>query len=185
MPMPQQVAKYNQLSTISRQTRNSDWLQANLQLTNPVMGHFHNVLLTYPRDNPKMHHPPSAKMSTKNPSLSRKAAESQGRTAEVFVAEQWQSRGFSILARRLRTKAGEIDLVVADSSTLVFIEVKSRKSFEQAAYAVAPRQQARIFQAADSALAEHDEWSRPNIRFDIALYCNGAVEHIHDAIRAY
>jgi len=124
-------------------------------------------------------------MTTTKPSIRRQAAESQGRIAEAFVAQLWESKGFSVLARRLRTKAGEIDLIVADPSMLVFIEVKSRKSFGQAAHAVAPRQQIRMYQAADSALADHDEWNRPNIRFDIALFCNGSVEHIHDAIRAY
>ena len=88
------------------------------------------------------------------------------------------------MAQRLRTKAGEIDLIVADPSTLVFVEVKSRGSFALGAHSVLPRQQSRLFQAADSVLADHDEWSRPNIRFDVALVCDGAIEHIRDAIRA-
>ena len=65
----------------------------------------------------------------------------------------------------------------------MFVEVKSRKSFTEAAYAVLPRQQSRLLQAADSALALHEEWNRPNIRFDVALFCNGAVLQIEDAIR--
>jgi Holliday junction resolvase-like predicted endonuclease len=40
-----------------------------------------------------------------------------------------------------------------------------------------------LLQAADSALALHQEWNRPNIRFDVALCCNGAVQHIEDAVR--
>jgi Holliday junction resolvase-like predicted endonuclease len=79
--------------------------------------------------------------------------------------------------------AGEIDLIVADAATLVFVEVKARKTFDEAAYAVLPTQQLRLLQAADSALALHQEWNRPNIRFDVALVCGGAVRHIHDAIR--
>jgi putative endonuclease len=114
----------------------------------------------------------------------RRAAETQGRRAELFVAAHWRSQGFEILAQRLRTKAGEIDLIVADPSTLVFVEVKSRGSFALGAHSVLPRQQSRLFQAADSVLADHDEWSRPNIRFDVALVCDGAIEHIRDAIRA-
>jgi len=115
----------------------------------------------------------------------RQAAESRGRSAEAFVAQHWQELGFSVLAQRLRTKAGEIDLIVADAETLIFVEVKSRKSFAQAAHAIMPRQQSRLFQSASSALADHDDWARSNMRFDIALVCNGAVEHIHDAIRQY
>ncbi len=115
--------------------------------------------------------------------IRHQAAETRGRTAEACVAAIWQARGFSILAQRLRTGTGEIDLVVADQATLVFVEVKSRKNFTEAAYAVLPRQQSRLLQAADSALALHADWSRPNVRFDVALYCNGAVQHIKDAIR--
>jgi putative endonuclease len=113
----------------------------------------------------------------------RQAAETKGRAAEASVAALWQAQGFSVLARRLRSKSGEIDLVVADPSTLVFVEVKARKSFDDAAYAVLPNQQLRLLQAADSALALHEEWTRPNIRFDVALVCGGAIRHIEDAIR--
>jgi len=110
-------------------------------------------------------------------------AEARGRLAEDSVAALWRAQGYSVLARRLRTKSGEIDLVVADPETLVFIEVKARKSFAQAAYAVQPGQQARLLEAASAAMAEHAEWHRPDTRFDVALVCGGAVRHIRDAIR--
>jgi putative endonuclease len=113
----------------------------------------------------------------------RRAAEFDGRQAEERVASQCRSQGFSVLARRLRTKSGEIDLVVADRATLVFIEVKSRKSLAEAAYSIPPRQQARLLDAASAALALHEDWQRPNTRFDVALVCQGAIEHIEDAIR--
>ncbi len=88
-----------------------------------------------------------------------------------------------MLAQRLRTKCGEIDLVVADPTTLVFVEVKARNSFGQAAYAVQPRQQSRLLEAAGAAMAEHVEWQRPDTRFDVALVCGRTVRHIQDAIR--
>lgn len=113
----------------------------------------------------------------------RRAAECLGRIAEDDVAAQWQSQGFGVLARRLRTGAGEIDLVVADAGTLVFVEVKARKSFGEAAYSIGPRQQMRLLEAANSALAAHEDWQRPDMRFDVALVCNGAIEQITDAIR--
>jgi len=116
-------------------------------------------------------------------SVQRRQAEARGRLAEDSVAAIWRSRGYSVLAQRLRTKSGEIDLVVADSTTLVFVEVKARSSFAQAAYAVPPRQQARLLDAACAALGEHAEWQRPDTRFDVALVCGRAVRHIRDAIR--
>jgi putative endonuclease len=115
--------------------------------------------------------------------VKRRAAETLGRNAENDVALLWQAKGFSVLAQRLRTGAGELDLVVADHETLVFVEVKARRSMAEAAYAVSPRQQARLLEAANMALATHEDWHRPCTRFDVALVCNGAIEHIEDAIR--
>ncbi len=54
----------------------------------------------------------------------RRAAETLGRSAEDDVALSWQAKGYSVLAQRLRTGAGELDLVLADRDTLVFVEVK-------------------------------------------------------------
>ncbi len=113
----------------------------------------------------------------------RRAAERFGRDAEAVVAAGWQARGYEVLARRLRTGAGELDLVVADGDTLVFVEVKARKSAAVAAYAVGPRQQQRLLLAAEAALAGHEEWQRPTTRFDVALVCGAGIETIEDAIR--
>ncbi len=113
----------------------------------------------------------------------RRAAESRGRLAESMVAAGWQARGFDVLARRLRTGAGEIDLVVANARTLLFIEVKARKTANEAAYAVQPRQQLRLLQAAEAAIATNQAWQRPEMRFDVALVCGGTVDYIEDAIR--
>lgn len=74
----------------------------------------------------------------------RRAAETRGRQAEDEVASLLRGRGFKILALRLRTGAGEIDIVAADARRLVFVEVKARASVSEAAYAVSPRQQARL-----------------------------------------
>jgi putative endonuclease len=113
----------------------------------------------------------------------RRAAEVMGRGAEDLVAQQLEVQGFAILARRLRTGAGEIDLVVADAERLVFIEVKARGCLADAAYSVSARQQARLLEAASVALATHEDWARDEIRFDVALVAGGAVEILPDAIR--
>lgn len=113
----------------------------------------------------------------------RRAAELRGRGAEELVARQLQGQGFTVLAQRLRTGAGEIDLVVADAQCLVFVEVKARRCLADAAYAVSARQQARLLEAASLALAMHGDWARPDIRFDVALVAGGKVEILMDAIR--
>jgi putative endonuclease len=113
----------------------------------------------------------------------RRNSELQGRQAEDFVAAVWASRGFAILGQRVRTPAGELDLIVADSETLIFVEVKARRSFTEAAYAVVPNQQKRLLAAADSAMASNPDWCRPSARFDVALVSGGAIQFIEDAIR--
>ena len=113
----------------------------------------------------------------------RRAAEFLGRHAEAEIAAGWEARGYHILARRLRTPAGEIDLVVASSEMLIFIEVKARPTHAAAAYAVSPRQQARLLEAAGISLATHPEWQRPATRFDVALVSPAGIAHIEDAIR--
>ena len=113
----------------------------------------------------------------------RRVAERFGRNAESAVAETWQERGYEVLARRLRTGAGEIDLVVADADTLLFIEVKARRTHGAASYVLQPRQQLRLLAAAEAAMADNQNWLRPATRFDVALVNGTTIEHIEDAIR--
>ena len=120
------------------------------------------------------HAPPKAK---------RRAAETLGRQAEDEVAKLLRHKGYDILAMRLKTGAGEIDIVAANRKTLIFVEVKARASFAEAAYALSPRQQARLFQAAGAAMACHENWARQETRFDAALVVPGSIEIIEDAFR--
>jgi putative endonuclease len=126
---------------------------------------------------------PVAAVAKSRAPAKRRAAELMGRGAEDVVAARLESQGLTVLARRLRTGAGEIDLVVADAHRLVFVEVKARGCLTDAAYAVSARQQARLLEAASVALASHEDWTRDEIRFDVALVAGGAVEILADAIR--
>ena len=65
----------------------------------------------------------------------RRAAEVFGRNAEHDAAAYLVAQGFVVLAQRLRTPAGEIDLVMANRDILLFVEVKARSSLAEAAYA--------------------------------------------------
>ncbi len=127
--------------------------------------------------------PLAPNLSPLNTLARRREAQALGRGAEDLVAEQLQAAGYTILAQRLRTKAGEIDLVVAEDRRLIFIEVKARPRLAEAAYAVSARQQARLLEAAGVALATRPEWAREETRFDVALIAGGAVQMIKDAIR--
>jgi putative endonuclease len=84
----------------------------------------------------------------------------------------------------LRTEAGEIDIIAAQPDLLAIIEVKARPTFADAALALSVRQRARLIAAADIALAEHPEWAREGMRFDLMVVdATGAVRRIADAFR--
>ncbi len=67
------------------------------------------------------------------------------------------------------THAGEVDLIVRQKRTLVFVEVKKRTTQELAAYAVQPKQQERIRRAAEGFLARHPQYQNFDVRFDVVL----------------
>lgn len=122
-------------------------------------------------------------MNQSSSSLTRRAAEFRGRQAESLVAGWYIERGFRVLAQRLRTGGGELDLVVADDRTVAFVEVKSRARLRQAVEAVTLRQQRRIAAAAVIALATNPAWRRDHTRFDVMLVVGGEVVSIPDAFR--
>ena len=67
------------------------------------------------------------------------------------------------------THAGEVDLIVRKGKTLVFVEVKERRSFEKAAYAISEQQKQRIVRGAEVFLAKHKRYDAFDIRFDAIL----------------
>ncbi len=113
-----------------------------------------------------------------------RAAQARGVTAEQAACTALEHEGWVVLARRLRNPAGEIDIVAERDGLLAFIEVKARPDLYSAAVALGPRQRARLLAAAEAALAEHPEWGRAGVRFDVLLVDGaGLVRRIADAFR--
>ena len=92
-----------------------------------------------------------------------------GLSAETQAAAVLIAKGYRILARRFRTPHGEIDIVARRRNLLAFVEVKARANLDDAAYAVTPRQQARIIAAAQVWLMVHPEHEAYDLRFDAML----------------
>ena len=99
----------------------------------------------------------------------RVAAFRTGLSAEACAAAFLLAKGYRILARRFRTPHGEIDIVAKKRQLIAFIEVKARSRLDDAAYAVTPRQQARIIDAAQAWLMTHPEHAEFDLRFDAIL----------------
>jgi putative endonuclease len=111
-------------------------------------------------------------------------AYARGIDAEEAACQALSRHGWTVLARRLRTEAGEIDIVAAQPDLLAIIEVKARRTLADAALALSPRQRDRLLAAAEIVLAEHPDWARPGMRFDLILVdAAGIVRRIADAFR--
>jgi putative endonuclease len=110
-----------------------------------------------------------------------------GLTGERLAAEHFERLGYDILARRHRTRFGELDLVAADEETIVFVEVKTRRGGPPwDALTDAKREQVRRMAAAWlTQVAERPR--RAALRFDavgVVLDGRGALvrlDHLQDA----
>ncbi len=100
-----------------------------------------------------------------------------GRLGEDLAAAHLERLGFSALARNVRTRHGEIDLIVFDGSTLAFVEVKTRcagshgqaiRPDQEPLAWLRPRQRARVRQLARAWLSatRHERPTASTIRFD-------------------
>lgn len=111
-------------------------------------------------------------------------AHARGIRAEDRASAALRADGWTILARRLRTKAGEIDLIAERDGLLAVVEVKARPSLADAAIALTNRQRLRLIAATELVLAEHPAWGVAGVRFDLIVVDQaGRVRRIADAFR--
>jgi putative endonuclease len=105
-----------------------------------------------------------------------------GVDAEALACAALERDGWTVLARRVRTQAGEVDAVAERDGLVAFLEVKRRATLTDAAWALSARQRTRLLGAAEILLAEHPEWGRAGVRFDVLLVdAAGTVRRIADA----
>jgi putative endonuclease len=104
--------------------------------------------------------------------------------AESIATKLLTDKGFKILSQRYRTQAGEIDIVAENGGRLSFVEVKARRSLDEAAWSITPRQQRRIANAAGLWLQEYPDYLQHDMTFDAVLVApNRRPEYISDAFR--
>ena len=99
----------------------------------------------------------------------RRAAFARGLSAESRAALLLIAKGYRIAARRWKSPVGEIDIVARRRNLLVFVEVKARAGFDEAAFSVTPYQRRRIVSAARAWLARHPDDASCAMRFDVVL----------------
>lgn len=108
----------------------------------------------------------------------------RGKAAEDKAATYLAGQGLHLVARNWRCKGGEIDLIMREGATLVFVEVRARSGagFGGAAASITGGKQARIVHAARLYLAA--QGSPPACRFDAVLFDGDRLSWIRDAFQA-
>lgn len=105
-----------------------------------------------------------------------------GRRAEALAAALLMLKGYRILGFRLKTAAGEIDLLALKGRILAVIEVKTRVTLETALGAVGYVQRERLRRAAGQIIARRPALAGATIRLDLLAFAPGHwPRHIPDA----
>ncbi|MGB6242337.1 MAG: YraN family protein [Castellaniella sp.] len=131
---------------------------------------------------------PPAALNT-SPATAGSATQRQGYAAEDLAARYLATLGIAALARNLRCKAGEIDLVAREGAVLVFIEVRQRRNQHHggAAASVNRAKQARLIRAARYFLPAltrlHFQGRPPPCRFDVVCIEGVRIDWIRDAFQ--
>lgn len=113
--------------------------------------------------------------------MSHQAAEARGRQGERFAATWLRLKGWTILATRVRTPAGEVDLVAKRGALIAFVEVKVRSTRADLSLAIDERRLARVAAAAEI-LAPRFATAGEDIRIDVILLAPRTLpRHIENA----
>ncbi|MET0940243.1 MAG: YraN family protein [Mesorhizobium sp.] len=102
-----------------------------------------------------------------DPRAKRLRAYRRGHRGEWLAALAVMLKGFRIVARRYRTKLGEIDLIARRGDLVLIIEVKVRATLIEAMDAIARQSERRIEAAADLWLSRQPDYGRLSVRFDM------------------
>jgi putative endonuclease len=111
-----------------------------------------------------------------------------GKTGEDYVADYLHNASYTLLARNLSWRGGEIDIVAQHKKTIVFVEVKTRRICSLSlAEMVGITKQRKIIRTAQKYLSENNLYHH-SVRFDVALVSLGSegftVNYIENAFTA-
>lgn len=100
--------------------------------------------------------------------MSREQAERRGRRSEALAAWYLRLKGWRILARRVKTPRGEVDLVARRGRMVAFVEVKWRRTAAELDIAIDHHRLRRVAAAAE-AIAPRYVRSGDDMRIDVLL----------------
>ena len=105
-----------------------------------------------------------------------KSPQDSGRAAEALAREHLQQQGMRLLAQNWRCRGGELDLVMLDGDTVVFVEVRYRRhaAWGGALESIDARKRQRLILAAQLFLQRESRWGRHPCRFDVVAISPGS-----------
>lgn len=124
------------------------------------------------------------------PALGAPTRQRRGRRAERRAASHLRRRGLTLLARNFTTRGGEIDLVMRDGVTLVFVEVRLRGAgaWLDGVASVDGAKRRRLARAAHAFLRAHPRYADDPARFDVVAmsrtHFGARIEWVRDAFTA-
>ncbi|MFQ1062627.1 YraN family protein [Bordetella trematum] len=107
-----------------------------------------------------------------------------GRRAEREALRLLRAQGLALVARNVRNRWGELDLIMRDGPVLVVVEVRWRAGTAAggAAASIGPAKQARLWRCTQRWLAGLP-WPPPTVRFDVVLFEAGRPCWLRDALQ--
>lgn len=101
--------------------------------------------------------------------IDRTSTQSSGNAAEALARQHLEQHGLSLIAQNWRCRRGELDLVMLDTDTVVFVEVRYRhhRAWGGAAESVDARKREKLTQAASTFLQQESRWNKHPCRFDV------------------
>lgn len=114
-------------------------------------------------------------------------AQQTGQTAENQACDYLQQQGLQLITRNYRCRLGEIDLIMNDKSTLVFVEVRYRNTlkFGGSLQSVTTAKQTKLTRAASFYLQQNKMTESTACRFDVIaidlIQGKTSVEWVKDA----
>jgi putative endonuclease len=99
----------------------------------------------------------------------------RGHRSEWLAAALLMCRGYQILGFRLKTRAGEIDILARKGRTLAVVEVKRRATLELALTALKPAQHERLLAAGRVVLRQRPALAGHMLRIDIVALAPGRI----------
>ena len=115
------------------------------------------------------------------PPRDRQKAEAAGQRGERIAGWWLRLKGWRILARRVRTPVGEVDLVAKRGQLIAFVEVKVRATAAELDFAIDERRLARVAAAAEYLVPRYAA-AGEDVRIDVILIAPGSrPQHIENA----